>query len=52
MTPEEIVEEILEVLKLDIGTMGIEQSRKFTWEKFTKEHMEFYRELLKENRIA
>ncbi|MEM3445574.1 MAG: glycosyltransferase family 1 protein [Thermoplasmata archaeon] len=50
--PREMAEGILEALKLDIGTRGIEQARKFTWEKFTKEHMEFYRELLKENWIA
>ncbi|MCX8174499.1 MAG: glycosyltransferase family 4 protein [Thermoplasmata archaeon] len=46
--PKEMAEGILEALKMDIGTRGIEQARKFTWEKCVNQHILFYKTLLKE----
>lgn len=46
--PKEMAEGILEALNMDIGTRGIEQARKFTWEKCVNEYLQFYQKLLRE----
>lgn len=46
--PKELAEGILDALKIDIGNKGIEQAKKFTWEKCVNEHIHLYQSYLKE----
>lgn len=45
--PKEMAEGIIEALRTDIGGRGIQQARKYTFEKCAHAHVELYQNLLK-----